>query len=47
MKSTSCKENIDIVTTMYFIGRETLFFTNNSLTECRITIEFLPKFFRP
>ena len=35
------------VTTMYFIGRVTLFFANNSLTEYRITIEILHNFFRP
>ena len=27
-------------TTMYFIGRVTLFFANNYLTEYRITMEF-------
>ena len=26
---------------MYFIGHVTLFFTNNSLTQCRITMKFL------
>ena len=31
--------------TMYCIGRVTLFFVNNSLTECLITIEFLRKYF--
>ena len=29
---------------MYFICRLTLFFANNSLTECRITMEFLHNF---
>ena len=33
--------------TKYFIGRVTLFFANNSLTEYRITMEFLHNFFRP
>ena len=32
---------------MNFINRVTLFFANNFLTECRITIEFLHNFFRP
>ena len=34
-------------TTKYFIGRVTLFFANNYLTEYRITMEFLHYFFRP
>ena len=29
---------------MYFIGCVTLFFANNSLTECRIAIELLHSF---
>ena len=29
---------------MYFIGRVTLFFANNSLMQCRITMEFLHHF---
>ena len=33
--------------TMYFNSRVTLFFANNFLTECRITIEFVYNFFRP
>ena len=32
---------------MYFIGRLTLFFANNSLTECRITMEFSHTFLDP
>ena len=32
--------------TMYFIGRVTLFFANNYLTEYRITMEFLTHFFK-
>ena len=32
---------------MYFIGRVTLFFANNSSAECRITIEFLHNFLDP
>ena len=32
---------------MYFIGRVTLFFANNSLTECRITMEFIHNFLDP
>ena len=31
--------------TMYFIGRLTLLFANNSLTECLIIMEFLHNFF--
>ena len=34
-------------TTKYFIGRVTLFFANNYLTECRITVEFLHNFLDP
>ena len=34
------------LTTMYFIGRVTLFFANNYLTEYRITMEFLHNFFK-
>ena len=30
---------------MYFIGRVTLFFANNSLLQCRFTMEFLHNFF--
>ena len=30
---------------MYFIGRVTLFFANNYLTEYRITMEFFTHFF--
>ena len=30
---------------MYFIGCVTLFFANNSLTECRITMKFIHNFF--
>ena len=33
--------------TMYFIGLPTLFFTLNSTTECRITMEFLHIFLDP
>ena len=36
-----------LATTMYFIGRITLFFANNSLTECQITMEFLHIFLDP
>ena len=32
---------------MHFIGRVTLFFANNSLTECKITIEFCTIFLDP
>ena len=31
---------------MYFIGRVTLFFANNYLTEYRITMEFLHNFLK-
>ena len=31
---------------MYFIGRATLFFANNYLTEYRITMEFLHDFLK-
>ena len=31
---------------MYFIGRVTLFFANNYLTEYRVTMEFLRNFFK-
>ena len=34
---------LKLETTMYFIGRVTLFFANNYLTEYRITMEFLQK----
>ena len=39
-------KNIDKGTTMYFIGRVTLFFANNYLTEYRITMEFLHNFLK-
>ena len=39
--------NVVITATMHFIGRVTLFFANNSLTECRVTIEFLHYFLEP
>ena len=34
-------------TTMHFIGRVTMFFANNSLMECLITMKFLDIFFTP
>ena len=37
---------VSLVTTMYFIhGRVTLFFANNSLMQCRITMKFSTQFF--
>ena len=49
----ACISSLDLyqfslsLTTKYFKGRVTLFFANNSLTEYRITMEFLHNFFRP
>ena len=35
----------NLLTYYVFHGRVTLFFTNNSLTQCRITMKFLHNFF--
>ena len=40
-------KNHKLEATMYFNGRVTLFFDNNSLMECWITKEFHTIFFRP
>ena len=38
---------LKMITYYVFHGRVTLFFANKSLTECRITMEFLHNFFKP